>query len=100
MKKIAVYKNKESGEILRLHKIPEDRYHQVESAKNEYNNAEREDAVYIVDLADGSLELYLFDRSELDIRKYRNEIGDMLDQVHDLCTSVDQLHELATKAAN
>lgn len=97
MIKIAVYRQKDTQEILRIHDIPKDKYNDVDAAALDYNGAEHDDEVQIVELKDNSLELYLYNQSKLDITKYLDEILSMQDDLHDLNDNIDWLCRKAKK---
>jgi len=73
--KIAIYRSRESGEILRTHEIPKDLESAAESAAADYNGKNHADTVETKELSE--LELYLYNRSKMNIKDYREEIEGM-----------------------
>lgn len=95
MERIAVYRSRETEQITRIHKIPEDKHKETGKAVSEYNAAKHEEWVTAVDLYDGGLELFLYQRSELDISRYRDEIIEMQSRLDELNSSMDWLYGAA-----
>lgn len=101
MKKVAVYRDKESSVITSVQNIPTSAYLGLEGKMKAYNdNPDYDKTVEVVELNEGSLELFLYNQSKFDIKKYRDEIGCILDRVCDLCTDVDRLSDLAAGKVN
>jgi len=72
--KIAIYRSRKSGEILRVGEVPKEQ--DWTEAAADYNSGEYIDTVEIIkELTD--LELYLYNRSEKNISSYKEEIEGM-----------------------
>jgi len=93
--KIAIYRSRENGEILRIHEISKDLESAAESAVADYNGKDHADTVETKDLSD--LELYLYNRSEMSIKNYKEEIENMWCTVHEIEKSLDWLCNEANK---
>ena len=94
--KLAIYRLKTSGEINRIHEIPEEKESWLESAVPEYNRKNYKDTVEVVELSD--LELFLYKRSEISIKEYEEYIQDMSETLLGLDKSLEWLCDKVKEA--
>ena len=94
--KIAIYRSRENGEILRVDEVPKEQEGWTEAAAD-YNSREYIDTVKIIkELTD--LELYLYNRAEINISDHKEKIENMRRTLSKIEKSIDWLCDRDYKA--
>lgn len=100
MKKIAIYKNANSGDIESVHFMPEDKTgEEIEKAINDYNTSQDYRTVYCLDIPEelSDVTTYLINDRRIEINRHLEAIRDLQRDLNIMSCDLDSvMHDLKT----
>lgn len=84
--KLAIYRNREDGKITRLDKV--DEVPDIKEKAKGFNAIFQNSMVEVVELEENSLEMYLWDRTNLKIKEHKEDLEYMESQIRDLADCI------------
>lgn len=88
--KLAIYRNKSDGKISSHHIV--DNVPEIETRAAEFNsNSQNPRSVEVVELQEDSLEMYLYNHGNLNIKDHKDDLEYMADNIRDLASRIEWL---------